>query len=92
MTKYKRAARPERDRVVFQVLRSIRGISNADVARASGISAQTVAKWRAPIASGGTRFPQFWTLNRVAKAHGLEFKLLPVDDRREGRDNELRTH
>ncbi|MTV47250.1 hypothetical protein GM528_13050, partial [Streptococcus pneumoniae] len=55
MKKYKRAHRPERDRMMFNVLRAIRGKSNSEVAQASGISAQTIAKWRAPVANGGTK-------------------------------------
>lgn len=80
MKKRVRIHRPERDRAMFAVLRAIRGKSNAEVSHASGISAQTIANWRAPVASGGTKFPQFWTLQQVAKAHGMEFKLIESSD------------
>lgn len=75
-----RQMRPERDRAIFAVLRAIRGKSNAEVAASSGVSAQTIAKWRAPVATGGTKFPQLWTMNQVAKAHGLEFRLVERKD------------
>ena len=79
--------RPERDRAIFAVLHHVRGIANAEVARRSGLSAQTIKNWRTPIAAGGTRFPQFYTLNRVAKAFGMEFKLVEREDRRDGKSD-----
>lgn len=68
--------RPERDRAMFQVLRAIRGMKPSEVSARSGISPATITNWRRPVANGGTRYPQFWTLNQVAKSCGLEFKLV----------------
>lgn len=75
-----RVHRPERDRAMFAVLRAIRGKSNAEAAAGSGISPQTIRLWRLTVEAGGTRFPQFYSLNQVAKAHGLEFKLVERND------------
>ena len=78
--------RPERDRAIFAVLRSIRGVSHADVAKKAGVSAQTIAKWRRPVADGGTKYPQFYTLNQVARAYGKEFRLVDRDESRQRHD------
>lgn len=75
-----RLHRPERDRAIFAVLRSLRGMSNAEISAKSGVSAQTIAKWRAPVATGGTKYPQFITLQAVAKACGMEFRLVERND------------
>lgn len=73
-----REMRPERDRALFAVLRAIKGLTNAEAAKGSGVSPQTIALWRRPVSVGGTKYPQFWTLNQVARAHGLEFKLVEM--------------
>lgn len=80
MAKKIRIHRPDRDRALFAVLRAIRGKSNAEAAKGSGVSAQTIAKWRLTVAAGGTRFPQFYTMNAVARANGLEFRLVERSD------------
>lgn len=78
------AHRPERDRAIFSVLRAMRDRSPKDIAAKAGVSPQTIAKWKRPVAQGGTRYPQFWTLNRVANACGMEFRLC---DKRESAHN-----
>lgn len=75
-----RVHRPERDRALFAVLRVIRGETPSTVGKRAGVSPATILNWRGEVRSGGTRFPQFYTLNRVAKAYGMEFKLQAVDD------------
>lgn len=82
--------RPERDRAVFAVLRSIRGVKPAEVAARSGVSEATIRNWRRPVADGGTRYPQFWTLNQVAKSFGMEFKLVERSDSADARQSEAR--
>ncbi len=67
-----------RDREVFQLLRAIYGQKNKDVARRAGSSPSTIAKWRKPVRDGGVRRPQFYTMQRVARAAGLQFKLMPA--------------
>lgn len=68
--------RPERDREVFAVLRLIRGQTPEDVQRKAGVSAQTIRNWRKDIHHGGTRYPQHWTLSRVARAYGYRYTLI----------------
>lgn len=75
-----RRHRPERDRMVFAVLRLIRGKSHKEAAGKSGVSPQTITKWRTPVASGGTRFPQFYTLDQVLRANGHCLKPVAIDE------------
>lgn len=74
--------RPERDRMVFAVLRAIKGKSPTEAVKGTYVSPSTVAKWRLRIEDGGTRYPQHHTMAAVARAAGLEFQLVPVDDKR----------
>jgi len=67
-----------RDREVFDLLRAIRESSNREIAERAGISASTIANWRRPINEGGTRHPQFYTMQRVARAAGMAFQLQPL--------------
>lgn len=79
MAKTKRFAhRPERDRAIFEVLRAVRGVKAAHVARKCFVSASTIAKWRKPVSAGGTRYPQHATLSAVARTAGLVYKLVPL--------------
>lgn len=73
--------RPERDREVFAVLRLIRGRTPEEVGQKSGISPQTIRNWRKSIERGGTRYPQHWTLSRVARAYGHRYELVEVEAR-----------
>lgn len=70
-----------RHRVTFECLRAIRGISNADVARKTGLSVQTIKNLRTPTSQGGTVFPQLHTVAVIAKAYGLELMLVPKRER-----------
>ena len=79
----KRIHRPEQDRLVFEVLRLIREMSPADVAKRASygrgmgrVSAQTIRKWRLPVKDGGTRYPQAITLQAVARAAGCELRFV----------------
>jgi DNA-binding phage protein len=58
--------------------RAIFGKKNSDVARKSGVSAQTIAKWRKSPTDGGTRHPRFHTMKLVARAVGMRFELAPM--------------
>jgi DNA-binding phage protein len=67
-----------RDREVFELLRAIVDMKASTVARKSGVAASTIAKWRKPLKEGGTRHPQFHTMQKVARAVGMRFQLMPA--------------
>lgn len=67
--RYALPARPERDRLIFEVLRVIKGEKNSVAARGA-VSPSTIASWRRPLSAGGTRYPQALSLDRVLRAHG----------------------
>jgi hypothetical protein len=71
--------RPERDRAIFDLLRAISHLSPAEIQRKTKISAQTIRNWRKPVSRGGTRYPQHWTMVQAARAAGLVYALMPVD-------------
>jgi hypothetical protein len=73
--KFKRPAKPERDREVFQLLRLMRGHKTADLARSSGVSASCISKLR----TRRTRWPRFYTVRAIAKACGWEYALIPAE-------------
>lgn len=77
MKKSKQPHRPERDMAIHQVLRAIRGIPAKDVAAKTFVSAGTITRWR----QARTRYPHHLTLAAVARVAGLEFKLVPIDDK-----------
>lgn len=70
--------RPERDREIFAVLRSVRHLSEQDIASRTYVSASTVKALR----SGKTRYPQHHTLAAVARVGGMRFALVHDDGRR----------
>lgn len=71
--------RPERDRTIFEVLHAIKGMTAAEVARDTYVSASTIRNWRK--ANGtGTRYPQHHTLAAVARTQGLAFKLVRTNE------------
>lgn len=71
--------RPERDRMIFDVLRAIKDQSPREIARQTWVSPQTVRKWRLPLDKGGVRYPRHATLAAVARTAGLEFRLIRVN-------------
>lgn len=71
--KMKAPSRPDRDRMVFEVLRAIKGKSAAEVARKTYVSPQTIRNWRKV---NGTRYPQAHTMAAVARVVGLELRLV----------------
>ena len=73
----KTSAPTPRDREVFELLRAVINMKNSEIARKAGISASTIAKWRKPVKDGGTRHPQLYTMQKVARAAGMVFKLVP---------------
>lgn len=78
--------RPERDREIFSVLRSVRHLSERDIASRTYVSASTVRAWR----SGKTRYPQHHTLAAVARVGGLRFALVHDDGDRKSQADEER--
>lgn len=78
MKKRIRIHRPERDRALFTVLRLVRGKTDSEAVGNSGVSPQTMRKWRMTVDAGGTRFPQFFTMDRVLRANGYCFQPQPV--------------
>lgn len=94
MKKRARIHRHERDRALFTVLRLVRGKTDAEAAGKSGVSPQTIHKWRLTVDAGGTRFPQFFTMDRVLRAHGYCFQPQPMNqkDDRDAPTNHASTH
>lgn len=80
-----RTASP-RDREVFELLRVIVDQKASVLARKAGVSVSTIAKWRKPVKEGGTRHPQFHTMQRVARAVGMRFQLMPAVARKQAED------
>ena len=66
----------KRHQTTFQLLRGIKGMSNAEVAKKTGLCAQTIKNLRMPVAAGGTLFPQFRTIDRLARFCRLELTLV----------------
>ena len=82
--------RPERDRLVFEVLRAVKGMTPGELSRRASygkgfgtVSASTIRNWRVPVASGGTRYPQAATLAAVGRAVGLELRFVRSNARGE---------
>lgn len=71
--------RPERDRMLFEVLHALKGLSPKEVAAKTWVSPQTIRKWRMPLDRGGVRYPRHTTLAAVARTAGLEFRLVRVN-------------
>lgn len=69
--------RGEKDRLVFEVLRSVRGLSNSEAA-GTACSPATIRNWRLPLSSGGTRYPRAITLNAVLHAHGKKLGVVDI--------------
>lgn len=76
--------KPERDSEIFAVMHAVRGIPAAQIVRLAkrkfrrDISAATVSALRKPVGRGGTKFPQRYTLDTIARVGGLKFALVPV--------------
>jgi transcriptional regulator with XRE-family HTH domain len=71
-----RMKRPEYDRLVFDVLHSLKGISAASLAKQSFLSASTISKIRRGPAHGGTRHPWGSTLDELARLSGGEMRFV----------------
>lgn len=79
--------RPERDRLAFEVLRAIRGVGAEDIARQAqkagfSVSGQSVRNLRADPKTGGTRFPQSYTLQAMLAAVGKGFGVVEASETR----------
>jgi transcriptional regulator with XRE-family HTH domain len=71
-----------RDRQHFITLRLIKGKSPSEVAKETGMSASTIAKWRVDPRRGGTRYPRMNSIVKVLDACNAD---LEVVDRETGR-------
>lgn len=67
--------RPEKDRMVFRVLRLLRGMKTAEAARKSGLSPSTISKWR----TRRTRYPQHQSYDMALKAVKCRFEIVDED-------------
>lgn len=74
-----RIHRPERDRMMFRLLRRISELTPSEAVRGTTVSPQTITNWRKPVKNGGTRYPQFTTMEIIARNNGLRF-ILTEDD------------
>lgn len=66
--------RPEYDRLVFDVIHDLAGISAGELAKRSFLSASTISKIRRGPAHGGTRHPWATTLEELARLAGGEVR------------------
>lgn len=48
------------------------GLTKREASRISGVSTSTFYNWRKPVKEGGTRSPQFCTVNAAARGCGHE--------------------
>ncbi len=69
--------RGEKDRLVFEVLRSVRGLSNTEAA-GDAVAPGTIAAWRRPLRDGGTKYPRAISLNAVLHAHGKKLGVVDI--------------
>ena len=79
--------RPERDRMAFEVLHAIRGVSAEEISRRASqagfsVCAQSVRNLRADVKYGGTRFPQCYTLQAMLSAIGKGFGVVDARETR----------
>lgn len=73
--KFKKPARPERDQMVFRILRLMRGITTTEMSRQSGLSSSTISKWR----TRRTRYPQHTSYEMALKALKYRFQIVDKD-------------
>lgn len=73
--------RLRRDRITFQVLRTIRGLSAKEAVSTSSVSPSTIRAMRKPVRDGGTRHPQAFTLTRILEAHGFTLGVVPLNSK-----------
>jgi hypothetical protein len=73
--------RPDRDRAIFELLRAIKGRTAKEIAEKASygkgcgnVTQATIYNWRK--AKNATRYPRHLTMVAVARAVGLEYKLL----------------
>lgn len=66
--------KPHRDRLVFHVLRLIRGQTHSSAARAAGLSPSTISRLRKGVKAGGTRYPQAITITLILNANGYDLR------------------
>jgi hypothetical protein len=73
----KELLRGEKDRLVFEVLRSVKGLSNTEAA-STACAPATIAAWRRPLSQKGTRYPRAITMNAVLHAHGKKLGVVDL--------------
>jgi transcriptional regulator with XRE-family HTH domain len=74
--KRQRVHKPERDRIIFQVLRAVRHLSAQEISQKSGVSVGTIYNWR----NGTTLYPRVNTLASVARVAGMKLELVPIHE------------
>ena len=72
--RHKRPRKPDSDKVVFELLRLMRGRTNARIARQTYVAPSTISKLR----TRRTRYPTHITVVGILKALGLRYAV--VDD------------
>lgn len=73
----KELLRGEKDRLVFEVLHSVRGMDCKEAA-GNACAPGTIRNWRLPLSRGGTRYPRAITLNAVLHAHGKKLGVVDL--------------
>lgn len=70
--KHKGPQRPDRDKMVFRILRLLRGQKTSEIARKSGLSPGTISKWR----TRRTRYPQHTSYEMALRAVNYRFEIV----------------
>jgi transcriptional regulator with XRE-family HTH domain len=63
----------DRDRDMFTILRLIKGMSHAEVARKAKMNPKTIARWRKRVEDGGTRYPSHNSMRKILQVVKCEF-------------------
>lgn len=69
-----------RHRVTHACLHAIRRIPAAQVAKKTGLCAQTIRNLRRPVKDGGTMFPRLHTVAMIANKYGFELRMVEKSD------------
>ena len=81
--RFKRPAKPESDKAVFELMRAMRGYSNADIYKRLPfhLAKSTIANIR----TRRTRYPSHITCVAVARAVGMRWELVEAGEQRADR-------
>lgn len=72
--RFKRPQRPEADRVVFELMRAMRGHKTSDIWKRTFLCQSTISKIR----TRRTRYPTHLTCSAIAAAIGMKWELVPA--------------